>query len=45
MAKDYGIVEQFWGVHAHLSKVTDIKLTDREVKKQVEMAQKHTNYS
>ena len=24
MAKDYGIVEQFWGVHVHLREVTDI---------------------
>jgi hypothetical protein len=44
MAKDYGIVEQFWVVYAHLSEVTDIKLLAGEAKKQVEMAQKHTNY-
>jgi hypothetical protein len=36
MAKDYGIVEQFWGIHAHLSKVTDSKSMAREAKKQVE---------
>jgi hypothetical protein len=36
--------EQFWGLHAHLSKVTDKNLTNREAKHQVDMAQAHTNY-
>ncbi len=44
MTKDYVIVEQFGGIHAHLSKVTYSKLMAREVKKQVGAAQKHTNY-
>ncbi len=44
MAKEYGWVEHFWGVHAHLSKVTDIKSTLTKAKRQVEVAQKHTNY-
>ncbi len=44
MAKDYGCVEHFRGTHAHLSKVTDINSTPAEAKRQVEVAQKHTNY-
>jgi hypothetical protein len=44
MAKDYGIVKQLWGIHEHLSKVTDIKLAASKANKQVEMAQKPTNY-
>jgi hypothetical protein len=32
MAKEYGCVEHFWGVHAHLSEVTDIKSTPTEAK-------------
>ncbi len=44
MVKNYGIIEQFWGIHAHLSKVTDIKLMAREANKQAKMAQKHINY-
>ncbi len=35
---------EFWDIHAHLSKVNDSKLMARVAKKQVEMAQKHTNY-
>jgi hypothetical protein len=38
MAKEYGCVEHFWGVHAHLSEVTDIKSTPTEAKRQVEVA-------
>jgi hypothetical protein len=41
MTKDYGTVEKFWGIHAHLSKVTDSKLMAREAKKQIEMVQAH----
>ncbi len=44
MAKEYGCVEHFWGVHVHLSEVTDIKSTSTKAKRQVEVAQKHTNY-
>lgn len=44
IAKTYKCVEMFWGVHAHLSEVTDTKSTASEAKKQVEIAQKHTNY-
>jgi hypothetical protein len=44
MAKDYGCIEYFWGVHAHLSEVTDLKSTANEAKLEMEMTQKHTNY-
>ena len=44
MAKEYGCVEYFWGVHAHLSEVMDSNSTLSEAKHQVEVAQKHTNY-
>ncbi len=44
MAKEYGCVEYYWGVHTHLSEVTNLKSTLSEAKPQVEVAQKHTNY-
>ncbi len=44
MAKKYSIIKQFWGRHAHVSKVTDQKSTPREAKRQVDGAQAHTNY-
>jgi hypothetical protein len=44
IAKAYKCVEEYWGVHAHLSEVTDITSTVSEAKRQVEIAQKHTNY-
>jgi hypothetical protein len=44
MAKDYGCFEHYWGVHAHISEVTDLTSTAREAKCQVETAQKHINY-
>ncbi len=44
MAKEYGCVKYYWGVHAHLSEVTDINSTSTEAKCQVKVAQKHTNY-
>jgi hypothetical protein len=43
-AKAYGKVEEMWGVHAHLSKVTDASSTAHEAKHQVDVAQSHTNY-
>ncbi len=43
-AKEYGCMEEFWGIHAHLSKVTDTNSTAREAKQQVGVAQLHTNY-
>ncbi len=44
MAKEYGIVEQYWGCHAHISEVTDQNSTPQEAKRQVDVAQAHTNY-
>jgi hypothetical protein len=44
IAKSYGCVEEFWGCHAHLSQVTDANSSPREAKKQVDVAQSHTNY-
>jgi hypothetical protein len=32
MAKNYGYVEHFWGVHAHFSEVTDKKSTASKAK-------------
>ena len=43
-AKTYGCVEDMWGYHAHLSEVTDFSSTPREAKRQVDVAQAHTNY-
>jgi len=43
-AKDYGCVEEFWGCHAHLSEVTDSNSSAREARRQVDVAQSHTNY-
>jgi hypothetical protein len=37
-------VEEVWGCHAHLSKVTDAKSTASDAKQQVDVAQAHTNY-
>ncbi len=42
-AKEYGCVKEFWGIHAHLSKVTDANSIAREAKQQVGAAQSHTN--
>jgi hypothetical protein len=42
--KTYGCVEEMWGYHAHLSKVTDFSSSPREAKRQVDVAQAHTNY-
>ncbi len=43
-AKDYGCVEEFWGCHTHLSEVTDSNSLAREARRQVDVAQSHTNY-
>jgi hypothetical protein len=37
-------VEQLWGCHTHLSEVTDINSSAHEAKRQVGVAQGHTNY-
>ncbi len=44
VSKDYGCVEEMWGCHAHLSEVTDAFSSNREAKRQVDVAQSHTNY-
>jgi hypothetical protein len=44
MAKKYRILKQYWGCHAHVSEVMDQKSTPREAKRQVDVAQAHTNY-
>ncbi len=44
MAKEYGCYGHCWGVHTHISKVTDITSTLSEAKRQVETAHKHVNY-
>ena len=44
VAKVYGCVKEFWGCHAHLSEVTDANSSSREAKRQVDVAQSHTNY-
>jgi hypothetical protein len=43
-AKEYGYVAELWGNHAHLSEVTDNNSTAREAKRQVDVAQIHTNF-
>ncbi len=43
-AKEHGFVERLWGRHAHLSKVTNQQSMSREARKQVKVAQSHTNY-
>ncbi len=43
-AKEYGCIKEYWGCHAHLSKVTDSNSLAREAKQQVDVAQSHTNY-
>jgi hypothetical protein len=44
VAKDYGCVEEFWGCYTHLSEVTNANSLTREAKRQVDVAQSHTNY-
>jgi hypothetical protein len=43
-AKESGCMLQLWGRHAHLSEITDQRSTVREAKRQVDVAQTHTNY-
>ncbi len=43
-AKDLGLVEKYWGKHAHLTQVKDSLSNLRETKNQVNLAQSHTNY-
>ncbi len=37
-AKEYGCVEEFWGIHTHLSEVTDTNSMAHEAKQQVDIA-------
>ena len=42
--KEAGIGKKYLGHHAHLSEVTDKKLSNKEARKQVNITQSHTNY-
>ncbi len=42
--KEYGCIAELWGDHAHLTEMTDNNSTAREAKRQVNVAQTHTNY-
>jgi hypothetical protein len=42
-AKEYGCKES-WGIHAHLSEMIDANSTALKAKRQVDVAQLHTNY-
>jgi len=44
LAKECGIVIDFWGKHAHISEVADHESTPSEIKSLCQVAQKHTNY-
>ena len=41
---NYGCFEHFWGIHAHISEITNINSTPSKAKWQGETAQKHVNY-
>jgi hypothetical protein len=43
-AKESNCVSQLWGRHAHLRKITDQRSSACEAKRQVDVAQGHTNY-
>jgi hypothetical protein len=43
-AKGSRCVKYYWGKHAHLTKVTKLSSTIHEMKRQVDLAQSHTNY-
>ncbi len=43
-AKESGCISQLWGRHAHLSEINDQRSTACEAKRQVDVAQMHTNY-
>ena len=44
LAKECGVVIDFWGKHAHISEVADSESTPSEIKMLCQVAQKHTNY-
>ncbi len=43
-AKECGIVEEFWGRHAHISEVVDKGSSPSEIKRLIKVAQRHTSY-
>jgi hypothetical protein len=44
LAKESGIVIDFWGKHAHISEVADSESTPSKIKTLCQVAQKHMNY-
>ena len=42
--KECGLVEEFWGCHAHISKVVDKGSSPSEIKRLIKVAQHHTSY-
>ena len=44
LAKEFHIVTDYWGKHAHLSEVADSSSSPSEVKDLCKVSQKHTNY-
>ena len=44
LAKDFDIVVDWWGKHAHVSNVADKDSTPGEIKRLCRVAQVHTNY-
>jgi hypothetical protein len=44
LAKDFNIVEEWWGKHAHVLEVCDKDSTSSKVKRLCRVAQVHTNY-
>jgi hypothetical protein len=43
-AKECGLVEEFWGHHAHISKVVNKGSSPSEIKRLIKVAQRHTSY-
>jgi hypothetical protein len=43
-SKEFSCMEEFWGIHTYLSEVTDTNSTARKAKRQIDVAQSHTNY-
>ncbi len=44
IAKEFHIVTNYWGRHAHISEVADNESTPSEIKRLCKVAQAHTNY-
>jgi hypothetical protein len=42
--KECGLVEEFWGCHAHISKVVDKGSSPSKIKRLIKMAKHHTSY-